>query len=59
MLTVKLEVDLVPPRQHLPHDSCAGLWHACYLHQRGWEEVADGKEVRNFNGKDYLMEICF
>ncbi len=37
-----------------------GVWYACFFTPAGvGTEVAEGKEVRNFNGKDYLLEYAF
>jgi acyl CoA:acetate/3-ketoacid CoA transferase alpha subunit len=36
------------------------LWYACHFTPAGvGTEVAEGKEIRNFNGKDYLLEYAF
>ena len=57
LLSGELEVELIPQGHWLPV-----VWHAGYGMPAIFTpagvgtEVAEGKEVRNFNGKDYLME---
>ncbi len=60
MLSGELEVELVP--QGTLATRCMATAYgmpAVYLLAGYGTEVADGKEVRNFNGKNYLLENAF
>jgi 3-oxoacid CoA-transferase subunit A len=60
MLTGELEVELVPQGTLATRCMAAGYgMPAIYTPAGVGTEVAIGKEVRNFNGKDYLMEYAF
>jgi 3-oxoacid CoA-transferase subunit A len=60
MLSGELEVDLIPQGTLATRCLAAGYgMPAIYTPAGVGTEVADGKEVRNFNGKDYLMEMAF
>jgi len=60
MLTGELEVDLVPQGTLATRCMAAGYgMPAVFLLAGIGTEVAEGKEVRNFNGKDYMLEYAF
>ena len=60
LLSGELEVDLVPQGTLATRCMAAGYgMPAVYLLAGVGTEVAHGKEVRNFNGKDYLLEAAF
>src|SRR6218665_1377637 len=60
MLSGELEVDLIPQGTLATRCLAAGYgMPAIYTPAGVGTEVAEGKEVRNFNGKDYLMEYAF
>lgn len=60
LLTGELEVELIPQGTLATRCMAAGYGMPAIFTPAGvGTEVADGKEVRNFNGKDYLMEIAF
>lgn len=60
MLSGELEVELVPQGTLATRCMAAGYgMPAIYTPAGVGTEVAQGKEVRNFNGKDYLMEYAF
>jgi 3-oxoacid CoA-transferase subunit A len=60
MLTGELEVELVPQGTLATRCMAAGYgMPAVFLLAGIGTEVAEGKEVRNFNGRDYLMEYAF
>ncbi len=60
MLSGELEVELVPQGTLATRCMAAGYgMPAVFLLAGIGTEVAEGKEVRNFNGKDYLMEYAF
>ncbi len=60
MLTGELEVDLIPQGTLATRCMAAGYgMPAIYTPAGVGTEVAEGKEVRNFNGKEYLMEYAF
>lgn len=60
LLSGELEVDLVPQGTLATRCMAAGYgMPAVWLLAGAGTEVADGKEVRNFNGKDYLLEMAF
>src|SRR3954464_14985287 len=60
LLSGELEVELVPQGTLATRCMAAGYgMPAIYTPAGVGTEVAEGKEVRNFNGKDYLMEMAF
>lgn len=60
LLTGELEVELVPQGTLATRCMAAGYGMPVIFTPAGvGTEVAEGKEVRNFNGKDYLMEAAF
>ena len=60
LLSGELEVELIPQGTLATRCLAAGYgMPAIYTPAGVGTEVADGKEVRNFNGKDYLMEYAF
>lgn len=60
MLSGELEVDLIPQGTLATRCLAAGYGMPAIFTPAGvGTEVALGKEVRNFNGKDYLMEYAF
>jgi len=60
MLTGELEVELVPQGTLATRCMAAGYGMPAIFTPAGvGTEVAEGKEVRNFNGKDYLLEYAF
>lgn len=60
MLTGELEVDLIPQGTLATRCLASGYGMPAVFTPAGvGTEVALGKEVRNFNGKDYLMELAF
>jgi 3-oxoacid CoA-transferase subunit A len=60
MLSGELEVELVPQGTLATRCMAAGYGMPVVFTPAGvGTEVAEGKEVRNFNGKDYLMEYAF
>lgn len=60
MLTGELEVELIPQGTLATRALAAGYGMPVIYTPAGvGTEVAVGKEVRNFNGKDYLMEYAF
>ena len=60
MLTGELEVELVPQGTLATRCMATGYgMPAVYLLAGYGTEVAEGKEVRNFNGKNYLLEMAF
>lgn len=60
MLSGELEVELVPQGTLASRCMAAGYgFPVIYTPAGVGTEVAIGKEVRNFNGKDYLMEYAF
>jgi len=60
MLTGELEVDLIPQGTLATRCLASGYGMPAIFTAAGvGTEVANGKEVRNFNGKDYLMEMAF
>ena len=60
LLSGELEVELIPQGTLATRCMAAGYGiPAVYLSAGVGTEVAEGKEVRNFNGKDYLMEYAF
>ncbi len=60
MLTGELEVELVPQGTLATRCMATGYgMPAVYLLAGYGTEVAEGKEIRNFNGKNYLLEMAF
>ncbi len=60
LLSGELEVDLIPQGTLATRCMAAGYgMPAVWLLAGIGTEVAEGKEVRNFNGKDYLLEMAF
>jgi len=60
LLSGELEVELIPQGTLATRCLAAGYGiPAIYTPAGVGTEVAIGKEVRNFNGKDYLMEMAF
>src|SRR3546814_17931987 len=60
LLSGELEVELVPQGTLATRCMAAGYgMPAIYTPAGVGTEVAEGKEIRNFNGKDYLLEEAF
>lgn len=60
LLSGELEVELVPQGTLATRCMAAGYGMPAVFTPAGvGTEVAEGKEVRNFNGKDYLLEYAF
>ena len=60
LLTGELEVELIPQGTLATRCMAAGYGMPAIFTPAGiGTEVAVGKEVRNFNGKDYLLEMAF
>lgn len=60
LLSGELEVDLIPQGTLATRCMAAGYGMPAFFTPAGvGTEVAEGKEVRNFGGKDYLMEFAF
>lgn len=60
MLSGELEVDLIPQGTLATRCLASGYGMPAIFTAAGvGTEVAVGKEIRNFNGKDYLMELAF
>ena len=60
LLSGELEVELVPQGTLATRCLAAGYGMPAVFTPAGvGTEVAEGKETRNFNGKDYLMEYAF
>lgn len=60
LLSGEMEVDLIPQGTLASRCMASGYgMPAIYTPAGVGTEVAEGKEVRNFNGKDYLMEYAF
>jgi 3-oxoacid CoA-transferase subunit A len=60
LLSGELEVELIPQGTLATRCLAAGYgMPAVFTPAGAGTEVAEGKEVRNFNGKDYLMEMAF
>lgn len=60
LLSGELEVELIPQGTLATRCMAAGYGiPALFTPAGAGTEVAEGKEVRNFNGKDYLMEYAF
>ncbi len=60
MLSGELEVELIPQGTLATRCMASGYgMPAIYTPAGAGTEVAIGKEIRNFNGKDYLLEYAF
>ena len=60
LLSGELEVELIPQGTLATRCLAAGYgMPAIYTPAGAGTEVAEGKETRNFNGKDYLLEYAF
>ena len=60
LLSGELDVDLIPQGTLATRCMAAGYGMPAIFTPAGvGTEVAEGKEIRNFNGKDYLMELAF
>jgi 3-oxoacid CoA-transferase subunit A len=60
LLSGELEVELIPQGTLATRCMASGyVMPAIFTPAGVGTEVAEGKEVRNFNGKDYLMEMAF
>jgi len=60
MLTGEMEVELIPQGTLATRCLASGYgMPAIYTPAGVGTEVAEGKEVRNFGGRDYLMEMAF
>lgn len=60
LLSGELEVDLIPQGTLATRCMASGYGMPAVWTPAGvGTEVAEGKEVRNFNGKDYLLEMAF
>src|SRR3978361_163091 len=60
LLTGELDVELIPQGTLATRCMAAGYGMPAIFTPAGvGTEVAEGKEIRNFNGKDYLMEMAF
>lgn len=60
LLSGELEVELIPQGTLATRCLAAGYGMPAIFTPAGvGTEIAEGKEVRNFNGKDYLMEYAF
>ena len=60
LLSGELEVELIPQGSLATRCMAAGYGMPAIFTPAGvGTEVAEGKEIRNFNGKDYLLEYAF
>jgi 3-oxoacid CoA-transferase subunit A len=60
LLTGELDVELIPQGTLATRCMAAGYGMPAIFTPAGiGTEIAEGKEIRNFNGKDYLMEMAF
>ena len=60
MLSGELEVELIPQGTLATRCMAAGYGMPAVFTPAGvGTEIAAGKEIRNFNGKDYLLEMAF
>lgn len=60
LLSGELEVELIPQGTLATRCMASGYgMPAVYLLAGVGTEVAEGKEIRNFNGRDYLLETAF
>ena len=59
LLSGELEVDLIPQGTLATRIQMAGMGIPAFFTPAGYgTEIAEGKEVRTFNGKNYLMEYA-
>jgi 3-oxoacid CoA-transferase subunit A len=59
LLSGELEVDLIPQGTLATRIQMAGMGIPAFFTPAGYgTEIAEGKETRNFDGKDYLMELA-
>jgi len=59
LLSEELEVDLIPQGTLATRIQMAGMGIPAFFTPAGYgTEIAEGKEVREFNGKQYLMELA-
>ncbi len=59
MLSGELEVDLIPQGTLATRIQMAGMGIPAFFTPAGYgTEIAEGKEVRVFNGKPHLMEMA-
>ena len=59
LLTGELEVDLIPQGTLATRIQMAGMGIPAFFTPAGYgTEIAEGKEIREFNGKKYLMELA-
>jgi 3-oxoacid CoA-transferase subunit A len=59
LLSGELEVDLIPQGTLATRIQMAGMGIPAFFTPAGYgTEIADGKETREFNGKQYLMEMA-
>src|SRR5215217_4926374 len=59
LLSGELEVDLIPQGTLATRIQMAGMGIPAFFTPAGYgTEIAEGKEVREFNGKMYLMEMA-
>lgn len=59
LLSGELEVDLIPQGTLATRIQMAGMGIPAFYTPAGYgTEVAEGKEIREFNGKQYLMEMA-
>lgn len=59
LLSGELEVDLIPQGTLATRIAMAGMGIPAFFTPAGFgTEIAEGKETRRFNGKDYLMELA-
>lgn len=60
LLSGELEVELIPQGTLATRCMATGYGMPAIFTPAGvGTEIAEGKEIRNFNGKDYLMEMAF
>ncbi len=60
LLSGELEVELIPQGTLATRCMASGYGMPAIFTPAGvGTEIAEGKEIRNFNGKDYLMELAF
>ena len=59
LLSGELDVDLIPQGTLATRIQMAGMGIPAFFTPAGYgTEIAEGKEVREFNGKQYLMELA-
>ena len=59
LLSGELEVDLIPQGTLATRIQMAGMGIPAFFTPAGYgTEIAEGKEVRSFDGKEYLMELA-